>query len=234
MPGSASQSSANVESGATLFPGESRVQSEVLGRLAEAIVVQMKRICVFCGSSAGADPVHRQLATEFGTLLAREGLELVYGGGSVGLMGALADAVLQAQGQVIGVIPRFLATRELLHIGVTDTRLTDTMHERKAMMSDLSDAFIALPGGLGTFEELFEVLTWAQLGLHQKPIGLLNIAGYFDPLVTMIDRAIDDGFCRQEHRLLFVVDDQPARLLQLVRNHQPPRVQKWIPSSHET
>ena len=189
---------------------------------------------MFCGSSAGADPVHRQLATDFGTLLAREGLDLVYGGGSVGLMGAIADAVLQAQGQVIGVIPRFLATRELLHTGITDTRLTDNMHERKALMSDLSDAFIALPGGLGTFEELFEVLTWAQLGLHQKPIGLLNIAGYFDPLVAMIDRAIKDGFCRQEHRLLFVVDDQPTRLLQLVRNHQPPQVKKWIPSSDET
>lgn len=202
--------------------------------MTKAIAVELKRVCVFCGSSAGVDPVHRQLATDFGTLLAREGLDLVYGGGSVGLMGAVADAVLHDQGQVIGVIPRFLATRELLHTGITDTRLTDNMHERKALMSDLSDAFVALPGGLGTFEELFEVLTWAQLGLHQKPIGLLNIAGYFDPLVAMIDRAINDGFCRQEHRLLFVVDDQPARLLQLVRNHQPPHVKKWIPTSHET
>jgi len=189
---------------------------------------------VFCGSSGGTDPVHRQLATEFGTLLAREGLQLVYGGGSVGLMGAVADAVLQAQGEVIGVIPRFLATRELLHTGITETRLTDNMHERKALMSDLSDAFVSLPGGLGTFEELFEVLTWGQLGLHQKPIGLLNIAGYFDPLVAMIDRAIEDGFCRVEHRQLFVVDEQPVRLLQRIRDHRPPQVTKWIPSSHET
>lgn len=197
-------------------------------------MVELKQVCVFCGSSAGTNPVHRQLATDFGTLLAREGLKLVYGGGSVGLMGAVADAVLHANGEVIGVIPRFLATRELLHTGITDTRLTDNMHERKALMSDLSDAFIALPGGLGTFEELFEVLTWAQLGLHQKPIGLLNSAGYFDPLVAMIDRAIEDGFCRPEHRRLFVVDDQPLRLLQLVRDHRPPQVKKWIPSSHET
>ena len=197
-------------------------------------MLELKRICVFCGSSTGFDPVHREAATGFGRSLAAEGLELVYGAGSVGLMGALADAVLQAGGHVIGVIPRFLATRELLHEGLADVRLTQTMHERKALMSELSDAFVALPGGLGTFEELFEVLTWAQLGLHQKPIGLLNIAGYFDPLVAMIDRAIDDGFCREQHRLLFVVDDQPDRLLHRLREHQPPVVKKWIPSSDET
>ena len=197
-------------------------------------MVDLNRLCVFCGSSAGIDPVHRQAATDFGRMLAADGIELVFGGGSVGLMGAIADAVLQAGGRVIGVIPRFLATRELLHEGVTEVRLTDNMHERKALMSELSDAFVALPGGLGTFEELFEVLTWAQLGLHGKPIGLLNSAGYFDPLVAMIDRAITDGFCREEHRRLFVVDDQPVRLMQRLREHQPPAVKKWIRSSDET
>ena len=171
---------------------------------------------------------------EFGALLARESIELVYGGGRVGLMGAIADAVLQSGGQVTGVIPEFLATKELLHEGVTVMRVTQDMHERKALMSKLSDAFVALPGGLGTFEELFEVLTWSQLGLHQKPIGLLNVAGYFDPLVAMIDRAIADGFCPNEHRQLFVVDANPAILLNRLREHQLPTVKKWIRSTEET
>jgi uncharacterized protein (TIGR00730 family) len=189
---------------------------------------------VFCGSSAGFDPIHAQMAGNMGASLAREGIELVYGGGSVGLMGAVADAVLQSGGHVIGVIPRFLATRELLHERISDLRLTETMHERKALMSTLSDAFIALPGGLGTFEELFEVLTWAQLGLHSKPTGLLNIAGYFDPLIAMVDRAIEQGFCREEHRQLFVVEDQTERLLQKIREHTMPAVKKWIPSPDQT
>lgn len=197
-------------------------------------MVDLKRLCVFCGSSPGFSPVYRELTTAFGSLLAEEGIELIYGGGSVGLMGALADAVLEANGRVIGVIPRFLATRELLHERVTELRLTDTMHERKAQMSELSDAFVALPGGLGTFEELFEVLTWSQLGLHGKPIGLLNIAGYFDPLVTLVDRSIADGFCRPEHRQLFVVADQPGPLLQQLRDYQPPTVKKWIRSPEQT
>jgi uncharacterized protein (TIGR00730 family) len=182
----------------------------------------------------GFATVHRDAATQFGHLLAREQIELVYGAGSVGLMGAIADAVLEMGGRVIGVIPQFLATRELLHTGLTEVHVTQTMHERKAKMAELSDAFVALPGGLGTFEELFEVLTWGQLGLHAKSIGLLNIAGYFDPLVTMVDRAIEDGFCRDEHRRLFVVDDQPERLLGRVKEHQLPAVKKWISSSDET
>jgi len=135
---------------------------------------------------------------------------------------------------VIGVIPKFLATRELLHEGVTDMRITHDMHERKALMAELADAFVALPGGLGTFEELFEVLTWAQLGLHRKPIGLLNVAGYFDPLVAMIDRAISEGFCKESHRELFVVDAEPVRLLARLREHHPPIVKKWIHSTEET
>ena len=197
-------------------------------------VTELKRLCVFCGSSSGTDPVYHRVATEFGTLLANQGIEIIYGGGSVGLMGAVADAALQANGRVIGVIPHFLATRELLHDGVTEIHRTRDMHERKAMMSERADAFVALPGGLGTFEELFEVLTWSQLGLHQKPIGLLNIAGYFDPLVAMVNRAVADGFCKSIHRQLFVVDDLPDTLLARLRQHRPPQVKKWIPSSDNT
>jgi uncharacterized protein (TIGR00730 family) len=189
---------------------------------------------VFCGSSAGFDRVHRDTAAEFGALLVRERIRLVYGGGSVGLMGAVANAVLAGGGDVIGIIPKFLATKELLHEGVTDMRITRDMHERKALMAELADAFVALPGGLGTFEELFEVLTWAQLGLHRKPIGLLNVAGYFDPLVATIERAISDGFCKDRHRGLFVVDAEPVRLLARLREHQPPAVRKWIHSTEET
>lgn len=198
------------------------------------LVISLKRLCVFCGSSAGFDPAYGESARTFGALLARERIELVYGGGSVGLMGAIADAVLAANGHVIGVIPQFLATKELLHEGVNDLRVTNDMHERKAMMSELADGFAALPGGLGTFEELFEVLTWSQLGLHRKPIGLLNVAGYFDPLVAMINRSIADGFCRDEHRRLFVVESEPTRLLERLRQHELPSVPKWIRSTDET
>lgn len=198
------------------------------------MMVELKRLCVFCGSSAGLDPAYRQQANEFGTLLAREKIELVYGGGRVGLMGAVADAALNAGGHVTGVIPEFLATRELLHEGVTEMRITQGMHERKALMSDLSDAFVALPGGLGTFEELFEVLTWSQLGLHRKPIGLLNSSGYFDPLIELVDRAIAEGFCRHEHRQLFVVDANAVRLLHRLREHRLPDVKKWLHSTEET
>ena len=194
----------------------------------------LHRLCVFCGSSYGSNPVHRRAARELGELLAVERIKLVYGGGSIGLMGAIADAVLAASGQVIGVIPQFLATKELLHTGVTDLRVTNDMHERKALMAELADGFLALPGGLGTFEELFEVLTWSQLGLHQKPIGLLNVAGYFDSLVAMIDRAIADGFCKAEHRRLFVVEAEPTRLLDQLRHHEPPSAPKWIRSTSDT
>ena len=198
------------------------------------VVLDLKKICVFCGSSAGADPIFRSAATAFGSLLASEQIDLVYGAGSVGIMGTVADAVLKSGGRVTGVIPRFLATRELLHEGITSVIQTEDMHERKATMARLSDAFVALPGGLGTLEELFEVMTWGQLGLHTKPIGLLNVAGYFDPLVALIERAIHDGFCRTEHRELFVVDDQPERLLTRMRRHQPPDVKKWIASLNQT
>lgn len=173
----------------------------------------MKRICVFCGASPGRDPVHAAVARALGRALVERGLELVYGGGSVGLMGTVADAVLAAGGRVTGVIPQVLQIRELAHPGLTDLRVVGSMHERKALMAELSDGFVALPGGMGTLEELSEVLTWAQLGLHQRPIGLLDVAGYYGPLITFFDQAVSAGFLRAEHRRLLLVERGPEPLL---------------------
>ena len=188
----------------------------------------MHRICVFCGSNTGANPRYREAAVQLGTLLAGQGHPLVYGGGQVGLMGVVADAVLDAGGEAIGVIPEMLATKELLHAGVDDMRLVPDMHARKALMAELSDAFIALPGGYGTFEELLEVITWAQLGIHRKNIGLLNVAGYFDPLIDLIEAAIGEGFIKQQHRQLVVVAEEPDALLECLRTHELPQVRKWM------
>jgi uncharacterized protein (TIGR00730 family) len=173
----------------------------------------MPRICVFCGSQVGTNGLYRQAATALGQLLVHHGYGLVYGGGHVGLMGVIADAVLASGGEVIGVIPESLVARELAHTGVTQLQVVSGMHERKAHMAELADAFIALPGGYGTFEELFEVITWAQLGLHRKPIGLLNVAGYFDALKMLVDQAIAEGFIRAEHRCLLTIADDPSTLL---------------------
>lgn len=188
----------------------------------------MTRVCVYCGSNFGARPEYRQAAESLGALLARRGLGLVYGGARIGLMGALADAALAAGGgDVIGVIPRSLVEKEVAHVGLPDLRVVETLHERKAQMAELSDAFVALPGGLGTFEEAFETLTWAQIGLHQKPVGLLNVAGFFDPLVALVDHAIKERFIRPEHRALLVVETEPAALLDRLAAYQPPNVHKW-------
>jgi len=173
----------------------------------------MKRICVFCGSSPGHDPRYLEAARDMGRVLAGRGLGLVYGGGSVGLMGAVADAALAAGGEVIGVIPQVLQIRELAHRGLTTLHVVGSMHERKALMAELSDGFVALPGGMGTLEELSEVLTWAQLGLHARPIGLLDVAGYYRPLAEFFDRAVGAGFLRPAHRALLLVGDQPGALL---------------------
>ncbi|HEX2833418.1 MAG TPA: TIGR00730 family Rossman fold protein [Thermoanaerobaculia bacterium] len=186
------------------------------------------RICVFCGSNTGSDPAYADAARNLGTLFAREGIALVYGGGSVGLMGQLADAVLRAGGEVIGVIPHALWAREVGHRGLTDLRIVETMHERKAMMADLADAFIALPGGLGTFEEIFEIWTWAQLGLHTKPLGFLDTNGYYKPLMQFLDRATRDKFVRDEHRSIACIDEDAEALLKKFDSWRPPRVQKWI------
>jgi len=188
----------------------------------------ISRLCVFCGSNHGRRPEFPAAAAALGALLAAEGITLVYGGGRVGLMGVLADAVLADDGEVIGVIPHGLNTKELAHDGVTEMHRVDSMHERKALMADLADAFVALPGGLGTLEESFEVVTWAQLGIHRKPCGLLNIAGYFDTLSAFLDHAVDERFIKPEHRELILVDSDPRRLLERMRSYTPRAPTRWI------
>lgn len=188
----------------------------------------MNSICVFCGSNPGANPAYAAAARELGGALAGKGIRLVYGGGSVGLMGELADAVLAAGGRVTGVIPRALWAREVGHRGLDDLRIVDTMHERKALMADLADAFIALPGGLGTLEEIFEIWTWAQLGLHEKPCGFLNVDGYFTSLFAFLDRAVEDALLRPQHRAMAVVENDVGAMLTRLDAWQPPRVEKWI------
>ena len=176
----------------------------------------MQRICIFCGSQVGSNGLYRQAATALGQLLVRHGYGLVYGGGHVGLMGVIADAVLASGGEVIGVIPESMVARELAHTGLTQLQVVSGMHARKARMAELADAFIALPGGYGTFEELFEVITWAQLGMHRKPIGLLNVAGYFNALKALVDQAIAEGFIRAEYWHLFTMADDATTLLALL------------------
>jgi uncharacterized protein (TIGR00730 family) len=173
-------------------------------------------VCVFCGSSAGSAPEYAGAARALGRALAARGLELVYGAGHVGLRGVLADAVLQAGGRVVGFIPRALAGRELAHQGLSELHVVGTMHERKAAMADRAGAFVALPGGFGTADELFEILTWAQLGIHAKPVGLLNVQGYFDPLLAWVERAVQEGFVRDTHRGMLLVGDDPEALLEAV------------------
>jgi uncharacterized protein (TIGR00730 family) len=186
-----------------------------------------RRVCVFCGSSNGARPCYREAAAGLGLLLAQSQIGVVYGGGNVGLMGALADAALAAGGEVIGVIPEHLVSKELAHGGV-DLRIVHSMHERKALMADLSDAFIALPGGYGTFEEFCEVLTWSQLGLHAKPCGLLNVDRYYDGLLGLIDHAVNEGFVRPESRDLVLVDEDARSLVERLAAWRAPRLEKWI------
>ena len=187
----------------------------------------MRRVCVFCGSRVGVDDCYRASAVELGQLLVRSELGLVYGGGSVGLMGVIADAVLDAGGDVIGVIPESLATEELLHPRVADMRVVPTMHARKALMAELSEAFIAMPGGFGTFEEFFEVVTWSQLRLHQKLTGLLNVGGYYDPLVRLVDHAVQEGFIKPRHRELLIVEERPNVLLRRLTSESVIDEPKW-------
>jgi uncharacterized protein (TIGR00730 family) len=174
----------------------------------------LKRVCVFCGSKHGVRPAYREAARALGETLVAAGIGLVYGGGKVGLMGTLADAVLDAGGEVIGVIPEAMSDREIAHYGLTDLHIVQTMHERKALMYNLSDGFAALPGGLGTLEELFEITTWSQLGLHAKPTGLLDVAGYYGPLVAFLDQLVSEGFVSRRHRDLLRVAADPAELLE--------------------
>jgi uncharacterized protein (TIGR00730 family) len=188
----------------------------------------MKRICVFAGSSAGSQAEYGAAARELGQTLVRRGLGLVYGGARVGLMGVLADTVLTGGGEAIGVIPEALVAREVAHQGLSDLRVVPSMHVRKAMMAELSIGFVALPGGLGTLEELFEVLTWAQLGLHRKPCGLLNVHGFYDGLLAFIDHSVDEGFVRRENRSMILVAGAPGALLDRFDEYVPPIVDKWI------
>ena len=186
----------------------------------------MNSICVFCGSSSGANGIYEESARATGKALVRAGLRLVYGGGRVGLMGVLADEVLAAGGQVTGVMPRALVEREIAHRGVTDLRVVETMHERKELMADLADAFIALPGGAGTLEEIFEQWTWSQLGIHAKPCGFINVNGYFTPLLVMVEHMVAEGFMAPALASMLTIENEPERLLARFRLYQPP-ARKW-------
>lgn len=188
----------------------------------------MNRICVYCGSSPGGRADYLEAATDLARVMVARGIGLVYGGGSVGLMGGIADAVLEAGGNVTGVIPRALAEREVAHGGVTDLRIVESMHQRKALMAELSDGFIAMPGGFGTIEELLEVLTWSQLGFHQKPCAILNVDGYFDTLMQFLDHSVDQGFVKPIHRNMLLVHAQPEPLLALMETYEHPVMDKWI------
>jgi uncharacterized protein (TIGR00730 family) len=186
------------------------------------------RLCIFAGSSPGANPNYLRQAQNLGALLARRKIGLVYGGASVGLMGAAADAALEAGGEVIGVIPRSLVAREVAHKKLPDLRIVNSMHERKATMAQLSDGFIAIPGGIGTLEEIFEIWTWAQLGEHEKPCALLNTDDYYAPLLSFLDKVVGDGFLKRVHREMLLVDSDPERLLDRMKVYVPPIVIKWI------
>jgi uncharacterized protein (TIGR00730 family) len=191
----------------------------------------LKRICVFCGANTGSRPEYANAARELASLMASRGIGLVYGGGNIGLMGIIADAMLEAGGEVIGVIPASLVAREVAHRGVTELRVVQTMHERKALMNELSDAFIAMPGGFGTLDEFFEILTWSQLGIHCKPSGLLNVAGYYDDLLVMLDHGVREKLLRPEHRALVITDTDAARLLPRLEAFAPVTAGKWADAS---
>ena len=194
----------------------------------------MERICVYCGSSPSRDPAYREAAEAFGRTLAARDLDLVYGGGDVGMMGAVADGTLNAGGEAYGVIPESLVERETPHQDLTELEVVDSMHTRKARMAELSDAFVALPGGYGTLEELMEVLTWAQLGLHDYPCGLLNVSGYFDGLVAFFDHAVEEGFVSADHREMIQVAVDADALLDAFATYEPPAVKPYVTDAKET
>jgi uncharacterized protein (TIGR00730 family) len=192
----------------------------------------MNSICVYCGSSDKINPAYLEGATQMGRAIARRGLKLWYGAGSTGLMGAVANGALQAGGEVIGVIPALFHTPQLAHTGLSRLEVVDSMHQRKERLANQAEAFIALPGGFGTFEELFEILTWAQIGLHQKPVGLLNTLHYYDALVNMVDYARTEGFIYDEHRALFVCEPDPEQLLDKLEGYNlPPGLERWLTRS---
>jgi uncharacterized protein (TIGR00730 family) len=188
----------------------------------------MRRVCVYAGSTLGSDPTYVDAAKALAGLLAERGIGLVYGGSKIGLMGVLADTALAAGGEVIGVMPQALVDREIGHQGLTELRIVDSMHDRKALMADLSDAFVAVPGGIGTLEELIEVYTWSQLGIHSKACGVLNVRGYYDALAAFLDHAVEEGFLRPQQRAVLIVAAAPAELLDRLAASEPPPVRKWL------
>ena len=188
----------------------------------------LRTVCVFCAANPGAHPVYAERAAAMGRWVAQSGRRIVYGGGRTGLMGALADAALEAGGEVIGIMPRHLVDREVAHTGLTELRVVASMHERKAMIAELSDGFLAMPGGLGTLEELFEIWTWGQLGLHRKPYGLFQVEEFYTPLLTFLDHAVVTGFIRAENRALLVVDDDPGALIRRMEQLEIPAVPRWL------
>jgi uncharacterized protein (TIGR00730 family) len=193
----------------------------------------MKQVCIFCGSYQGSQPIYMTAAHAMGMGLAQRGLGLVYGGGRVGLMGAVADGTLAGGGKVVGVIPQSLVDRELAHARLSEMHVVSSMHERKAMMAEIADAFVAMPGGFGTLDELFEIITWAQLGFHHKPIALLNVGGYFEPMLTFIEHMATEGFIKPEHRRAVLVKNEVDDLLDTLLNYQPPPLEKWIKKPEE-
>ncbi|PCE24949.1 Rossman fold protein, TIGR00730 family [Paraburkholderia acidicola] len=188
----------------------------------------MKSVCVYCGSSSGARPLYVEAARAFGRALVEHDLALIYGGGKVGLMGTIADTVMEAGGRAIGIIPELLVSKEIGHRGLTELHVVPDMHHRKKMMADLSDAFVAMPGGVGTLEELFEAYTWAQLGYHQKPVAVLNIDGFYDPLIAMLEHTVQEGFMRQTYLDMLQVDSDPTALIGKLQHHQPIVADKWV------
>lgn len=188
----------------------------------------MKSITVFCGSSSGFRPEYAEAAKELGRNLVAQNIRLVYGGGNVGLMGIIADEVMKNGGEVLGIIPESLDKKEVAHRLITELRVVGSMHERKALMAEFADGFIAMPGGIGTFEEFFEILTWAQLGFHHKPCAILNVANYYDGLLSLCENAVNEGFLRQKHSELILVDSDSVKLLEKMKNYKPQAVEKWI------
>jgi uncharacterized protein (TIGR00730 family) len=190
---------------------------------------RLRSVCLYAGSNPGADPAYGEAAAELAGMLARRGIGIVYGGASVGLMGVLADTAMAAGGEVVGVLPRALQSREVGHQGVTRLEIVETMHERKARMAELSDAFVALPGGIGTLEEVVEAMTWTMLGIHAKPVGLLSVGGYYDALEALLDQERDQGFLRPEHRALLISEGDPATLLERLTQWEPMHASRWTP-----
>ncbi len=189
---------------------------------------KLKSICVFCGSNPGNDPAYLEAARSLGKSIVAQGYKLVYGGAEVGLMGAVADAALAAGGHAIGVMPKALIDKEIAHKGLTELLSVSSMHERKALMADLSDGFIALPGGVGTLEEIFEIWTWAQLGHHDKPLAFMNVAGFYNPLCTFLDHQSDEGFVRKGHRDMAIFSDSAEDIMRAFENYEAPKLQKWV------